>query len=129
MVCRSSRPFSPSDLAPPRRTPTILSGVVLKFTDYRLVMRRGLRRCCPQCGLTKLFTGWYDLRSRCPVCELDLRIHDQNTWAFMYLSTAVLTGLIVIGMLLIIPGNQWMGRAVVLVVAIGAIIGTLPLRK
>src|SRR5262249_43343668 len=83
----------------------------------------------PQCGAIKLFTGWYDLRSRCPVCELDLRIHDQNTWAFMYLSTAVLTGLIVIGMLLIIPSNQWMGRAVVLVLAIGAIIGTLPLRK
>jgi len=103
--------------------------VLLKFADYRLVLSRGLRLRCPQCGQSKIFSGWHTLQQRCPACDLDFRAHDQNTWAFMYLSTAFVTGLIVVAMLLFTPANRWAGRAVVLAVAIAAILGTLPLRK
>jgi len=47
----------------------------------------------------------------------------------MYLSTAGITGVIVAGMLLLPPANRWLGRGVVLAVAIVLILGTLPLRK
>jgi uncharacterized protein (DUF983 family) len=103
--------------------------MLLRLGDYRLVILRGLRRRCPQCGEAKLFVGWHALRLRCPVCDLDFRAHDQNTWAFMYLSTAFLTGLMVVGMFLITPDNRWIGRAAVLTAAVAGIIGTLPLRK
>ena len=103
--------------------------MLLKFSAYRLVLSRGLRCRCPQCGQSKLFSSWHTLRPRCPVCDLDFRAHDQNTWAFMYLSTAFVTGLIVVAMLLITPANRWAGRIVVLAVAIAAILGTLPIRK
>ncbi len=47
----------------------------------------------------------------------------------MYLSTAGITGLIVVGMLLLTPENRWLGRGVVLGFAIALILGTLPIRK
>lgn len=47
----------------------------------------------------------------------------------MYLSTAGITGVIVVGMLLMPPENPWLGRGVVLGTALALILGTLPLRK
>jgi len=103
--------------------------VILRFADYRLVLSRGVRLRCPQCGQSRIFSSWHTLQQRCGVCELDFRAHDQNTWAFMYLSTAFVTGLIVVAMLLITPANRWAGRVIVLAVAIATIVGTLPVRK
>ncbi len=112
--------------AVPRR---YAQAVVLRFSHYRRVLGRGMRRRCPQCGQAGLFVRWHTLRSHCPVCALDFRGYDQDTWAFMYLSTTFLTGVIVVGMLLFPPDNRWLGRAVVVVAAIAVILGTLPLRK
>lgn len=47
----------------------------------------------------------------------------------MYISTACLTGMIVVGMLLIRPDNFWVGRSMVLVIALTVIAGSLPYRK
>lgn len=52
-----------------------------------------------------------------------------DTWAFMYITTTLLTGLIIVGMLLISPPALWTGRVVVLPLALVVILGSLPYRK
>jgi hypothetical protein len=47
----------------------------------------------------------------------------------MYMSTAALTGLLVIGMFLVQPANKTLGRWVVAFLAIAVMFGTLPFRK
>jgi hypothetical protein len=47
----------------------------------------------------------------------------------MYISTAFLTGLIVVGMLLIRPEHPWVGRGAVLPLALIVVVGSLPYRK
>jgi hypothetical protein len=47
----------------------------------------------------------------------------------MYLSTAFMTGVIVVGMLLIHPPNLWLGRAGVFAAAMLFIVATMPYRK
>lgn len=90
---------------------------------------RGLRRRCPQCGEGKLFQGCYNLVHRCPLCGCDFLHREGDCWWFMYITTAFLTGLLVIGMFLIRPSNLLLGQ--ILVVAGGlAVMGlTLPFRK
>ena len=90
---------------------------------------RGLRRRCPRCGVGSLFNGWYTVRPECSVCRLDFEACQSNTWAFMYLSTAFLTGLFFVVMLLIRPASVLAGRAVVFVAGLAIIVGSLPFRK
>ena len=47
----------------------------------------------------------------------------------MYYSTAFFTGLIIIGMLLATPDNQWIGRVLILVAWTACILATMPYRK
>jgi|CXWL01.1.fsa_nt_gi uncharacterized protein (DUF983 family) len=96
---------------------------------YFPALLRGLRQRCPRCGVGRLFERWQTLRENCPECGLSFEPGQGDTWAFMYLSTAFLTGLILIGMLLVVPTRQWVGRFIVGAAAILAILGTLPRRK
>ncbi len=57
------------------------------------------------------------------------KIAEGNTWAFMYISTAAMTGLIVAVMILVRPDSLWKGQAVVFPVALVLIVGSLPHRK
>ena len=92
-------------------------------------LARGLARRCPRCGRGALFDGWYAPRERCAACGLELASLHPHTWAFMYISTAGMTGVIVVAMLLTHPPSAWLGRVLVLAGAIVLIIGTLPHRK
>jgi len=47
----------------------------------------------------------------------------------MYVSTAALTGVVVVLMILVRPSNLAAGRAVVAVIALGLIVASLPARK
>ena len=94
-----------------------------------VALLRGLRRRCPRCGVGRLYDGWYTLRKSCANCNWTYEPESGSTWAFMYISTACLTGMIVVGMLLIRPDNLWVGRSVVFPIALVAIAGTLPYRK
>jgi uncharacterized protein (DUF983 family) len=95
----------------------------------RTAIARGLRRRCPQCGEGRLYRGFYTLEKRCPHCALDLGRLDEDCWGFMYLSTAFMTGLIVIGMFLVDPPSILVGRLVVVAVAFATIGLSLPFRK
>jgi uncharacterized protein (DUF983 family) len=95
----------------------------------RTAVARGLRRRCPRCGEGELFQGWNHLRESCPVCGLRYEPRTGDTWFFMYMSTAGLTGVLVVIMFLIRPRVLWVGQAVVMVVALLLMGLSLPLRK
>ena len=92
-------------------------------------LMRGMRRRCPRCGEGRLYDGWMKLRETCEACGLVYQSDAGETWAFVYLSTAGVTGVIVIGMLLIRPKSLLVGKALLITVATAAIVWTLPYRK
>src|SRR5882672_1376129 len=75
----------------------------------RQLLGRALRTSCPRCGLR------YDPRG--------------ESLAFMYVSTAFLTGVMVIVMLLMHPESIASGRMVVIPIALALYVSTLPVRK
>jgi uncharacterized protein (DUF983 family) len=101
----------------------------LRQTPVRMILRRGLRRRCPQCGEGRLFDGWYSLHENCAICGLAFEPLAGNSWWFMYYSTAIMTGVVILAMLLIRPHSLWLGRTVVFVAAMALVLLTLPTRK
>jgi uncharacterized protein (DUF983 family) len=94
-----------------------------------LALRRGLRQRCPRCGEGPLFASWNRLRESCPVCGLRYERHTGDTWFFMYMSTAGLTGFLVVCMFLLRPRIVWLGQIAVAAIALVVIGLTLPYRK
>ena len=90
---------------------------------------RGLRGRCPRCGRGRLFDRRYRLRAACDECRLPFETLGADTWALMYLSTAGLTGVVVVAMLVIRPESLLLGRAVLATAATAAIVCSLPARK
>jgi uncharacterized protein (DUF983 family) len=90
---------------------------------------RGLRRRCPRCGEGPLFRGWNRLRESCPVCGLRYEERSGDTWFFMYMTTAGLTGVLVVLMFLVHPRVVWLGQLAVLAAAIVVIGLSIPYRK
>ena len=98
-------------------------------TSNRSILLRGLRRLCPRCGNGRMFESWHQLATRCSHCGLRFDLREGNSWWFMYYSTALFTGFIILAMLRIRPQNLWLGRTLVLVAAVAFIVGSLPYRK
>jgi uncharacterized protein (DUF983 family) len=94
-----------------------------------LALRRGLRLRCPRCGEGPLFHGWNRLHERCPVCGLVYERATGDTWFFMYMTTAGLTGVLVVAMFLIRPRLVWVGQLVISAAALVLIVLSLPFRK
>jgi len=76
-----------------------------------------------------MFQGWNHLHERCAVCGLEIEARSGDTWFFMYMSTAGLTGSLVVAMFLIRPRVIWIGQLVVCLAAIAIIGFSLPYRK
>jgi uncharacterized protein (DUF983 family) len=76
-----------------------------------------------------LFDRRYRLRPTCPDCALHLEGLGADTWAFMYLSTAGLTGVVIVAMLVLRPESLVLGRAVLATAATVAIVCSVPARK
>ena len=96
---------------------------------FRTAVTRGLRGRCPRCGEGELFQGWNHLRETCSVCGLRYEPRTGDTWFFMYMTTAGMTGVLVVIMFLIRPKVLWIGQAVVMVAALVLMGLSLPLRK
>ncbi len=96
---------------------------------WRRVIWRGMRKRCPRCGLGRLFTSWYTVAEQCPHCHLEYESRDGDTWAFMYVTTAGLTGVIIVGMLLFRPPTLWISQVVVTALAVGIVLLSMPYRK
>lgn len=96
---------------------------------FRTAVTRGLRRRCPRCGEGELFQGWNHLRETCPVCGLRYEPRTGDTWFFMYMTTAGMTGVLVVIMFLLRPRVLWIGQAIVMVAALVLMGLSLPFRK
>jgi uncharacterized protein (DUF983 family) len=92
-------------------------------------LSRGLCLRCPRCGEGRLFVSWNHLAETCPVCGLEFERRLGDTWFFMYMSTAGLSGVLVVAMFLIRPRVVWVGQAIVCVAAVAVIGFSLPYRK
>ncbi len=93
------------------------------------VLKRAIRSRCPQCGIGKLFYGWNKVVDRCPACGCELDRRGGGSWFFTYLTTAFLTGLIVLFMLFYRMPTLLLQQIVVAVAWLVLILLTLPLRK
>ena len=96
----------------------------------RVVAGRALRLRCPRCGVGPLFENVLRYREleRCPSCGF---VYDPKgeSIAFMYLSTAALTGCIGLVMVLTHPESRFWGRVALVAGALFVYLTTLPVRK
>ena len=69
------------------------------------------------------------LVDQCPHCGYDLERRTGDTWFFTYMTTAFITGLIVLAMLLFPPKNHALGLVLVVTAWFFGIVLTLPFRK
>ncbi len=100
------------------------------MTKLSTCLGRGLRRRCPQCGEGKLFQTWGLLRESCDRCSLSLALKEENTWFFMYMSTAGITGIFILTMLLMTPPeHKGIAKIVVGVLSLAVFVFTHEPRK
>jgi uncharacterized protein (DUF983 family) len=92
-------------------------------------LRRGLRLRCPRCGVGPLFRGWNRPKESCSSCGLVYERQPGDTWFFMYMTTAGLTGVLVVTMFLIRPRIVWLGQIAICIAALVVIVLSLPFRK
>lgn len=86
-----------------------------------------LRCACPRCGRGALFSGFLDVRERCPDCGLDLRRHDSGDGPAVFL--IFLLGFLVVPPALLISLRVdwplWLHALVWSVVVLGATVGLI----
>ena len=101
---------------------------LLRFS--RQLLGRALRLRCPRCGEGKIFRRLltYSEYGSCPRCGLRYDPRGESL-AFMYVSTAFLTGVMVVVMLFMHPESIASGRMVVIPIALALYVSTLPVRK
>jgi len=98
--------------------------------ELKTILRHSLRIRCPRCGLGKIFFAYGELVETCSNCNLPIRVREPDTWFFMYMSTAAITGTFVLGMLLLgPPKNQWVASILIGGGALLLFVITTPLRK
>jgi len=93
------------------------------------VLKRALRSRCPQCGRGKVFYGWNKLVDACSFCGCELERRGGGSWFFTYMSTAFLTGIIIVFMLFFRMPSLIIQIVVIVAAWFLIIVLTLPLRK
>ena len=97
--------------------------------DLRQTLRRGLAKRCPQCGEASIFRSFMTVVERCPVCRCPIQSREENTYFLMYVTTAALTGVVILGMFAVTPRHFWLGRLFVVAAALCLYLGTYQRRK
>ncbi len=99
------------------------------MSPSRMILKRGWQRLCPQCGKTPLYKGWNKLQPHCQVCGLRYIRDPIDFGAFLYFSTALITGLYVMAFLIVGFPSSWWARTVIILTALLLMWVTLPWRK
>lgn len=94
-----------------------------------VAFQRGLRRRCPRCGVGRLFRRFHILAERCEACGCELKPREGDCWGFLYVSMALLVGVLGVGAFFIRPADPIAGRIGMFAGALLVILGSLPLRK
>jgi uncharacterized protein (DUF983 family) len=119
----ASRARHPDDLNQTRSYPTNEKSEIITL------IRRGLKKRCPRCGEGEIFGAWHEVKPECESCGLELQAREADCWGFMYVSTAVLTGVFFISMLAYRPPSLLLGRLALFAAGLALIGITLPYRK
>lgn len=79
----------------------------------------------------RLFAWHHPVRECCAACDLPLRRREPDTWLFMYISMALITGLYLIAMLWVFPAptRPWLWRGLIAASALCLYLVTAPVRK
>jgi uncharacterized protein (DUF983 family) len=93
------------------------------------ILVRGARMRCPRCTGDSIYQRWNVLKERCEECGFGFEEREGNCWFFLYSTTAALTGLFIIAILLWRPENVFLGRIVLTVSSFTVIALSLPVRK
>src|SRR3954453_5118216 len=95
-----------------------------------VLLRRALKLRCPSCGEGRIFRRVMNFNEfdACPRCGFRYDPRGESL-AFMYFSTAFLTGLLIIAMLLTRPENLVVGRIFVVGAALALYLVPMPIRK
>ena len=84
------------------------------------LIRRGLRRRCPNCGTGGIFDGWFKLKDRCPTCAYPPEREEGYWVSAIIVNTAVIEGLFLIVFIAVVlataPDIEWMPLLVIAVV-------------
>jgi uncharacterized protein (DUF983 family) len=94
------------------------------------LLKRALQMRCPRCGKGPIFRRWYTYSEHpaCPVCGLAYDARGESL-GFMYLSTAFITGLFFLVLILMPPQNLQLYRIALAASALVLYAATMPLRK
>ena len=94
------------------------------------LLKRALRMRCPRCGKGPIFRRWYTYSEHraCPVCGLVYDARGESL-GFMYLSTAFITGLFFLVLILMPPQNLQLYRMGLVASALLLYAATMTLRK
>ena len=93
------------------------------------VFLRGVAMRCPRCGEGKLYQRWNILEERCDMCGYGFEEREGDCWFFLYSTTAALTGIFIIIILLWRPEHMLLGRILLGVTSACVIALSLPVRK
>lgn len=95
----------------------------------RKVLGRGLRKRCPHCGQSPLFSRWITALDRCPVCGYVYLRNAGDTWLFWIIGDRIpLLIAIVLIYFGFVPRGWWMSSAAVLAIVIPLVV-SMPYRQ
>lgn len=84
------------------------------------LIRRGLRRRCPNCGNGGIFDGWFKLKDRCPTCTYPFEREEGYWVSAIIVNTAVIEGLFLVLFIGVVlgtaPNIEWMPLLIIGVV-------------
>lgn len=80
------------------------------FVGTFRTLLRGAKMRCPQCGNGELYQEWNVLKHSCTKCGYALEDREGDCWFFLYSTTAALTGVFIIIILLWRPEHILFGR-------------------
>jgi uncharacterized protein (DUF983 family) len=68
---------------------------------------RALRLRCPHCGQGRLFTSWFRMRERCPVCGLKVERGDEGYQVGSYMFNIIAAELLFAALFIAAIGLTW----------------------
>lgn len=84
------------------------------------LIRRGMRKKCPNCGSGGIFDSWFKLKARCPTCSYPFEREEGYWVSAIIVNTAVIEGLFLIVFLATVlataPDVEWVPLLIIAVV-------------
>ena len=71
------------------------------------MLGRALLRRCPNCGSSRIFTGWFRMRHACPVCGLVLEREEQGYLVGSYMFNIIAAELLFAAILVSVLVLTW----------------------